>query len=350
MAKNENEDAPRASPFGSVVLVAGALSLLVALYVAARNWRAEADEAPELPLASIMIEVDQFDAATRARVVQLENALKATGVFGSPLGPADAKLLLPGEKPGDAPVAKAFGDLTDEEWAKAWPYVAKTDFYIPRMFRLDGTACVIRCDAKKGEREFAPDTAAKLTAACELFKASFKTFRVYSRALRVGTPLERDALNASFGCQLAWVVVSQPAAGSEKPLGWRSAAALATLNRAKGVLTDKHFRSVTTAANLVRYYWTVSLQAEKAVDLPNSDEDVQKALAFAKANGIHPYISQDGFDAIIDTTTDAEGQANAELYWFMGANLEDQLRVQVKGYQPKIKRALKGEITPATPR
>jgi hypothetical protein len=354
--KKEQKEQESSSFFGTVIFIAFGLSFLVAVYAGARAWRGEVDETPELPLASIMIEVNAFDANTRAEIGKLENALRGAGVFGSPFGPTDVKYLLPGAQSGDEPVAKGFTDMTDEEWAKAWTYIARTSFYVPRLFRLDGTACIIRCDAKDRTPEFAPDTAAKLTAACEPFREKFKSLHVYSRPIGLGGAVDRDAINASFGVQLCWIMVFEPASMAtdpKNPFTWNSGAGMAKLARTKGALgKNKHFRSIVTAANLTQYYWTVCLHGEQEVAPPQMDAQIQKVFDFAKVNGITTtYISANGKDAIVDTTTDVEGSENAELVWYMAANLQSELRVQPKTpFQPGIKRKLKGEMTPDTPR
>jgi hypothetical protein len=336
--------------FGTVVFIAFGLAFLVAVYAGARYWRGQADETPELPLASVMVEVNAFDLATRVEIAKLENEFKATGLFGSPLGPCDVKFLLPGPKPNDDPIAKTFTDMTDEEWGKAWPYVARTSWYVPRMFRLDGTACVIRLDAKNGTSEFAPGTASKLASICDEFRPKFKSLHVYSRPIGVGAPADKDAINASFGVQLCWIMIFEPSQGDPKnPFNWASAAGMSKLGRTKGVLSgNKHFRSIVTASNLQQYYWTVCLHGEQEVAVPQSDEQVQKALDFAKANGFATtYISADGKDAIVDTTTDVEGSENAGLFWYMASNLQDQLRIQPKSpWQPHDPKPLKGDYLP----
>lgn len=335
---------------GTVIFIACGLAFLVAVYAGARYWRGQADETPELPLASVMIEANAFDLNTRVEIAKLENAFKATGLFGSPLGPADVKFLLPGSKPSDDPIAKGFTDMTDEEWGKAWSYVARTSWYVPRMFRLDGKACIIRLDAKGGAAEFSPETRDKLTSICDQFRDKFKSLHVYSRPIGVGTPADKDAINASFGVQLCWIMIFEPSPSDPKaPFTWASGAGMTKLARVKGVLaSNKHFRSILTASNLAQYYWTVCLQSEQEVAISQSDPQIQKVLDYAKANGITTtYISADGKDAIVDTTTDVEGAENADAFWYMAANLQDQLRIQPKSsFQPTRGTKLKGDYIP----
>jgi hypothetical protein len=346
----KQEEEQSSSGVSGVLLVVVGIALLAGLYAWATTWREEAAQARELPLVSIALEVDKFDQNARSAIVQLEAGLKATGVFGNPLGPADVKFLVPGAKPGDIPLAKEFGDLTDDEWAKAWSYVAKTDYLVPRMFRLDGTACVIRLDPKGGF-DFAPDAAAKLQQACEPFKRSFKGFHVYSRALEVGTVHDRDVLNASFGCQLAFVFVHKSSIKNGATPAWRTADGIKTLSAVKDAITNKHFRSITTAASLVRYYWTVLLQRESQVDVPTIDTDVKLALDFAKANGISPLMTGDGVNAIVDTTTDLEGQPNVELMYYLMATLQNDMKLDVTTpYAPAVKTPLKNIPMPIFPR
>ena len=349
--KTKTKDEEQTSSGVSVILIiAIGIAVLAGLYVWGTTWREDAEQARELPLVSIVVEVDRFDPSARAQIVQLENGLRACGAFGNPAGPGDTKFLLPGANPGDVPVAKGFADMTDDEWSKAWSYIAKTDYLVPRMFRLDGTACVIRLDAKGGAREFAADAGSKLEQACEPFRGKFKGFHVYSSELGVGTVHDRDVLNASFGCQLSWILIDKPASASGKITVWPNAAGIKALSEAKDVIEKKNFRSVTTAANYVRYYWTVALEKESEVDVPDKDADVKLALDFAKANKIPTYISADGRKAIVDTTTDLEGQANAELVYYLAAALEAALKVEcTTNYQPVPEHPIRNEPTLVLP-
>lgn len=353
--KTKDEQAQQQGSSGLWVILAIVIGIatLVGLYSYSKMLANEQPaEAKELPLVSIMIEVNQFDQAARTQVVALEKALHDTGVFGPPQGPAEAKVVIPGAKPNDTPTVKGFEACTDVEWQAAWKYLQLTEYMVPRMFRIDGAACVIRADPKGGQG-FAPDAGPKLLEVCDRFRGQFKTLRVYSRSLGVGTAQDRDALNASFGCQLSWIGMQEPnIQGSANGLTWKTAGALAKLAKAKTVLkTNPHFRRVSTDANWVTHYWTVKLQQEKEVALPSKDSEAQEAFDFAQANGLIVLQSKDGKLALVDTSTDSEGQDNAQLIYDMAANLQVELKVEcVHNYHPKIVKPFKGEMTPDTPR
>jgi len=63
-------------------------------------------------------------------------------------------------------------------------------------------------------------------------------------------------------------------------------------------------------------------------------------------------MTYDGTEAIVDTTTDVEGDENNKLMWYMAANLQTDLKVAVKSpYQPIVKgKPFRGEFTRDTPR
>ncbi len=341
----KTDDEEQQGGFGFILVFTIAAAVLVGLYAFSRTLTPTIQEAPELPLASIMIEVNELDGATRANIVALEEELRKTGVFHAPFGPADMKVLVPAAKPGEVPVAKEFAKLTDDEWKKAWTYVAMTEYLVPRMYRNDGTACVIRLDPK-GLREFAPDAGAKLLKACEGFRDKFKTFRVYSRALGIGTAADRDALNASFGVQLCWIALSFPdIQGVQGATPWQTASGMNKLAQARPVLSsNKHFRRISSDANWVSYYWSVKLQTEKEAPLPTRDEDVAEAFAFAKANALILLHTANGKFSLVDTSTDVEGQENVRLIYDMAANLQTELKVDATHpYQPPINTPFKGD-------
>jgi hypothetical protein len=343
MAKTGTKDEEQSSGLGIVLAFAIGIAALIGLYAFSKMLKPVDQEAAELPLASILIEVSSFDANTRRNIAALERDLRATGVFQSPYGPAEAKILLPGAKPGDEPIAKDFDALTDAEWEVAWKYLQMTEYLIPRIYRFDGNACVIRLDPKGG-RDFAPDAGAKLLQVCEAYREKFKLLRVYCRALGIGNAQDRDALNASFGVQLTWLMIHEPA--SESGMApWATAAGVKKLAEAKKVLkTNPHYRRVTSDANWVIYYWTVRIHSDKEVALPGRDPEVQEAFNFAKANRIGTLLSQDGKVAIVDTSTDVEGQQNAELIYDMAANLQVELKVEARHpYQPVIRYKSKTE-------
>lgn len=343
----EKEDQQQSSGVGLLLALVVGLAVLVGLYAYSRMIVAGPQEAPELPLASIIVEVNGFDAATRARICDLEKKLGETNLFGNPkfAGPAEVKVLVPGKNVGDAPTAKSFGDATDSEWQAAWKYLSETEYLVPRVFRLDGTACVIRLDPRGGH-DFAPDAAAKLQEICDAFRPQFKGLKVYSRALGVGSTQDRDALNASFGVQLAWVKVTHPNTKDVPGPQWKFAKSVSELAAVKKALKAKpNLRRITTDADWVTYYWTTKLQAEKEVLVPTKDEEVAEAFDFAHANGIGVMQSPDSRFALIDTSTDQEGQNNVELVYYMIVTV-NEMKLEGVAPLPKVYKPFKGE-TPA---
>src|SRR5688572_6143440 len=114
MSKTKTDEEQQSSGLGIILLFAFGVAVLVGLYAFSRTLTTDPKEAPELPLCAIMVEVDRFDSAARANVAALEAELQRSGVVQKPFGPADMKVLVPGAKPGDTPVAKAWDALTDD--------------------------------------------------------------------------------------------------------------------------------------------------------------------------------------------------------------------------------------------
>jgi hypothetical protein len=335
--KEKEKDEERSSGSGTGLLVAFGFAVLVGVYALSKLLNGDPGP-PELPLASIVVQTNNgFDATSRTQLVQMVNAIGATEAFGNPVSPTATTYLLPGAKPGDDPIVKAFGDMTDAEWATAWSYIAKTEYYIPRLFRLDGNACVIRLDPKDFRRGFESDAGAKLQKAIEPFRDKFKAIRIYSHALGIGSAEDRDALNASFGCNLLFMFVGGSAMGGapEAQPRWRSPGGMKQLGSARDTLKNPHFRSVTTGASYVKYFWTVVFQAEKEVDLPGKDEEVTRALDFARGRMLPTFVSNDGKQATVDTTTDTEGWDQVDLFWELETSLQSDWKVEVKNpWQP----------------
>ncbi|HZU96046.1 MAG TPA: hypothetical protein VFF73_05010 [Planctomycetota bacterium] len=348
--KEKEKDEERSSGTGTGLLVAFGFAVLVGVYALSKMLNGEPGP-PELPLASILVQTNNgFDAASRTQLVQMVNAINATEAFGNPVTPTGTTYLLPGAKPGDDPIVKGFADMTDEEWAKAWGYMAKTEYYVPRLFRLDGNACVIRLDPRDFKKGFESDAGSRLQKAIEPFRDKFKAIRVYSHAMGVGSAEDKDALNASFGCNLLFMFVGGSAMGGapETQPRWRSPAGMKQLGSARDTLKNPHFRSITTGASFVKYFWTVCLQAEKEVDLPAKDEEITRALDFARGKMLVTFVTNDGKQATVDTTTDTEGWDQVDLFWEFETSLQTDWKVEVKNpWQPtRIHRTLKAGPTP----
>jgi hypothetical protein len=333
----------------ALLLVSIAVAALAVLWAWAKIKNENEELGRELPTATIQIDVDQFDGPTRAKIVSLEKAIDDIGYFGL-LGPCDVKYLLPADRAGDEPLVSSFSALTDAQWATAWRFAGMGEYLAPRVFRPDGKACVIRLEDKKGRPDFPSDAGSKLEAALEPFRTQFKQLRAYSRNAGVGGKAERDAINVTFGVQTAFVWAYDPPVpqrpGAPVPT-WRNAEAVRILAGARPQLVAyPRIRSVTTSASLVKYFWAVAGSLDREPDVPGSEKEITQALDFARKNGMHPLMTPDGKKALIDVTTDTEGLANAELYYYMAVNLQETSKVKLTGHVPTIHAKLEGGIVP----
>jgi hypothetical protein len=346
---SKDEDAPQeesSSGFtlGNLLLLALAIAALVGLYAFANVHRENEEGGRELPHGTIQLEVaNGFDAAARKQVAALEQWLNDSGfdVFG----PASQPLLLPGAKPNDEPVAKKLADLTDAEWDVAWRHCLVGEFMVPRVYRLDGKACVVRFAPKfkEGKREFDHEAATRIQGFVQQLAPSFKTVRAYSRLAGLGSELDRDAINVTFGVQTAWVTFRNSSADASKTDTWVNAEGIRRLQQTKAAIFNTHIRSVTTTANAVRYYVSVLMHVtDKDVEVPNDTGVVQRALTGLRRAGINNLLFQNDTKAMVDVTTDTEGTANAELYYHILANVGEALKIQGDTpYLPKVIEHLK---------
>jgi hypothetical protein len=225
-----------------------------------------------------------------------------------------------------------------------------SDYWVPRVFRIDGTGCVIRL-APAGRTGFDPETASKVTAIVEAAQEDHFKVHAYSRLAGVGTTADRDMINVTFGVQTAWIGLADETSRGQPGSSWATPDHLKKLERVKGVLADNHhFRSVVTVANWIKYYWSVHLQLDKEAGLPTNEADVNVALAFARSNGVPVLLMGSAQDGIVDTTTDAEGRDNAAVVYYLVANLTENLKCTARSpWHPNVDSKLKGDPIPDAP-
>jgi hypothetical protein len=142
------EDAQKSSGVSGVLVVAVMIAAFVGVFAFAKMTASNREGATEVPLGTIMVEVNAFDLPTRKKIVALEKAIAETGLDEFGPGSPSAKFLLPPDPAPGVPIARPLDTLTEDEWAIAWRYMALGQWHIPRLFRLDGTACVIRFGPK----------------------------------------------------------------------------------------------------------------------------------------------------------------------------------------------------------
>lgn len=333
------------SGIGSWLLVIVAIVAIVGLYLLAR-MRTEAQGSQELPLMSIQVEYDAMTPDVRKRIVDLEKALVTAtdppsfDVFG----PASQKYLVPGSTvPAMAiPQARTFAAISQDDWDRAWPYFVCGDWLVPRIFRIDGKACVIRVAPHNGERRFAPDAGARVTKIVadwmELNNGIMKAPRVYSSSAHLGGDAERDALDVTFGATTAWVKMDRGTNQHQNPISWRSIDSVKLLDKVKPALSKNgHIRSLTTPLSWLKYYMAVE-ESKPAEPKPPSDVAlINRAFDFAHANSITSYLDTAGGEALVAVTTDLEGRANLELYYYLASTMQSELRVNVHGNVPALK-------------
>ena len=343
MAKDDKDASEEPKGLGGVLLGAAVLALVIGLVAFAQMREENVTGGRELPHGVIQIDVAKFDQPTRTRLLQLETSLKGMGFLT--FGPGSQKFLVPGAKPMDTPVAKGFADLTDDEWEKAWRFASMTNgptgWFVPKLLRADGSACIIRFSPRTAQ--FSSDAAKQVEDAIATHRGSFKNVRVFSRAAGIGTAADRDAINVTFGVQFARAVLSRVASRESNDTSWRTAAGVKLVAEAPAALRfNKRIRSCTTVAAWVKYYWTVCAQTEREAEVPRTDQECAAAIDFAFTNGIVPLVSTPGDDAAIDVTTDAELSDNADLHYYMQAVLQEKLKVETsKSRKPTFVSPLK---------
>jgi hypothetical protein len=296
-----------------------------------------ADSGPhELPHIAVQIEVNEFDPATRTAIANFEKGLVLTGLFDV-FGPADATYLLPPAESGPkVPQHRKFEAMTKEEWDTAWPYFTAGDWLVPRLFRTDGKACVVRIAPKAPSTQFAPDAATKFEDVVKDAGSPFKSIKAYSSSAGIGGTPERDALNVTFGATTAWVKLTR-SQSAEHSLGWLSPDGLRLLQQVRPTVgLNPRVRTVTTPLGWVKYFVAVRDKTTKDPEAPSDGPTIEQAFTYAHANQVNALVTQDGLEALVDVTTDAEGRDNAELYFYLASTLQEQIRVNVKGYVPKL--------------
>jgi hypothetical protein len=300
----------------------------------------------EAPLCSIMLEVNAFDLKTRTEIEELERDLVATGVLEElgPGSPSTLYLVPAGVNSFDVRTLRQIGD---DEWPMVWSFMPRGDWLVPRFFRIDGTACVIRVGPKpqQGGVRFTPEVADRLKEVIEKHRPAFKAVHAYSHLGGIGEVADRDAINVSFGVQTAWVKVRHLAPPGSKPPTMLDVGSInMLLSGAKPALMHKDpafekkygIRSVVTPASWAVYAYAVKNLAQKDPDLPRDENELKSLFDFARSRRINTLLTPDNAEAMVEVSTTAEGEANAELPYYMNVTfLETMKNVEVTGVKTR---------------
>ncbi|MBI3723095.1 hypothetical protein HY251_03950 [bacterium] len=331
----QEKDERRSSGWGGILVLLAGLAAIAGIFAFARMSLPEGGASGyEAPLCTIMLEVNALDQKTRQEIESLERDVVATGVLDE-LGPGspNVKYLLPAGV--DSFSAARLGEVTDAEWPVAWGYMKLGDWFVPRFFRLDGTACVIRVGPKPVNNltRFTPETAEKLKDVIEKHREKFKAVHAYSHLGGIGEAADRDAINVSFGVQTQWVKLSRNMAPQDK-----SDASLLGMMRAfergiKGPLLQKpSIRSVVSPVSWATYAQGVMTLAQKEPEVPRDEATLASIFKRAHELGINPLLSPDNTQALVEVGTTAEGKENTELPYYMAVTLQETVKnVRVSG-------------------
>jgi hypothetical protein len=318
---------------GMMAYVAGGVIGLVVLVGLAAVLKGEGPTSrtvEELPHLAILVSFEDFnDAATRLALAELQRDLVGTGLAVA--GPLNYPILVPGESLGDEPTARDLDVITADELGKAMPFMASSKWLVPRVYSGDMREAVLRV-APPGRGHFPSGSATKVRQVLEKHKGAFNEVMAYSRALGLEDDAARDRINLTFGVQSANVlVVAEQDGFLEQPT------IVAQIKGGADALKSPLVRSKVTTGSFVEYYMAVMTQ-NTAINLANAP--TKAILAQAAEWNVPVLLSGDGKQAWVEVYTEAEGKDNADLCYYVAANLK---RVEGARYRALRKRKLSVE-------
>lgn len=312
--QNPAAASPPAGPFAGVVgtVIGGVLGmLLLVLVVSLLERPPQGGEHQELPHAVIVVEFsgDLSQALARKQTADLQRGLVATGLAVQ--GLLDYPILVPGDRPGDMPTPKRLDEITDAEWAQAWPYLASGGWIIPKLLSSDAKRVVFRL-APPGRGIFPPGSRDQLDKVLADMRPVAKVW-IYSRALGLEDEEARSVINASFGVQTAHVTLRSDSGNLTR------ASTHAKVHQIVGKLTTTRIRSATTMGNFA-VYLASARSHEKSPDM--AIVDLPAALALAKELKMPNSVFDGGKRAVMEVMTDAEGEANLDVGYRVVSHLD----------------------------
>ena len=269
----------------------------------------------ELPHLAIMAEFDDLvDPGTRADLVRFHRELiKAVGEGMEVQGPLNAPIVLPLK--GGGLLAQDLDQVSEQEMELSKPYFVAGGWLVPRLYSPDLKSAVFRAGPLRSLR-FPAGTREKVDELLKSFADSKLRLTAYSHDLRMNSPEARTKINEVFGVQVANTV-----AVVAEQTTFKDATTLLTLYKQTNKMTNQgRIRSVTTLGSFWIYALSVRSQKihEENVMIGPDEAKVMNELT-GQAN-IPPLVDKKGRRAMVQATTDAEGEDNLNACHYMAGN------------------------------
>ncbi|HBP19296.1 MAG TPA: hypothetical protein DEA08_16090 [Planctomycetes bacterium] len=269
----------------------------------------------ELPHLAILAEFDDLvDPATRADLVRFHRELiKAVGEGMEVQGPLNAPIILPLKNGGL--LAQDLDQVSEQEMELSKPYFAAGGWLVPRLYDPELKSAIFRAGPLRTLR-FPAGTREKVEELLQSFADSKLRLTAYSHDLRLNSPEARTKINEVFGVQVANTV-----ARVAEQTTFKDATTLLNLYKQTHKLTNQgRVRSVTTLGSFWIYALSIRSQKIHEDDVMIGPAEANLMNELTKQANIPPLVDKEGRRAMVQVTTDAEGEENLKACHWMAGN------------------------------
>lgn len=269
----------------------------------------------ELPHLAIMAEFDDLiDPATRADLVRFQRELiKTLGEGMEVQGVLNAPIVVPLK--GGGLLAQDLDQVSEDDLERSKPYFVAGGWLVPRLYDPEFKSAIFRAGPLRTLR-FPAGSREKVEELLASFADSKLRLTAYSHDLRLNSPEARTKINEVFGVQVANTVASVA-----EQTTFKDATTLLQLYKQTHQLTNQgRLRSVTTLGSFWIYALSVRSQKIHESDVMIGPAETEFMNLLTKQANIPPLVDKSGRRAMVQATTDAEGEDNLNACHYLAGN------------------------------
>jgi len=254
------------------------------------------------------------DPATRADLVRFHRELiKTLGEGIEVQGPLNAPIVVPLSKGGL--LAQDLDEVSEQEMELSKPYFVAGGWLVPRLYDPEFKSAIFRAGPLRTMR-FPAGTREKVDELIQSFADSKLTLTAYSHDLRMNSPEARTKINEVFGVQVANTV-----AVVAEQTTFKDATTLLKLYKQTNKLNNQgRLRSVTTLGSFWIYALSVRSQKIHEDEIMIGPNEANLMNQLSKQANIPPLVDNSGRRAMVQATTDAEGEDNLNACHYLAGN------------------------------
>ena len=314
-AREEQSAAVESSAGFAGYLLGGILGLGVLFLLWQGTTQTSSGPRKELPHLAIMAEFEDLtDPATRSDLVRFHRELIETLGEGMEVqGPLNAPIVVPLKSGGL--LAQDLDQVSVDDMQRSKPYMVAGGWLVPRLYDPELKSAIFRAGPLRTLR-FPAGAREKVDELLERFKGSTLSLTAYSHDLRMNSPEARTKINEVFGVQVANTV----AVVAEQTTFKDATTLLKLYSQTNKLANQGRLRSVTTFGSFWIYALSVRSQKVHEDDVMIGPEEAKLMNDLSAQANIPPLIDKSGRRAMVQATTDAEGEDNLNACHYLAGN------------------------------